>query len=531
MPARRRAQTSFALIALSALSQAAPEVLIVQRLSTTENAFNVPLGQKLVEELDVEGRVAPILWSMTDPVFRAYVDEGLLPGFVENPDDKTVRDYAAKLRVAYVLIVQAVAENGQVVPAANLYAGSRPRPIWSMVREENRGQPRLVVIEDGKVDEEKTQAIREKYASVIGDGFINTMTVLINGEPDWENTAATLARTWTRILAEGPFRDLEPQRRTFAPDPDPGLTFASTNAIIKAPETELALERARLLAADGKTDEAIIVLRDAIDADPLSAVSRLRMAELLIVRGQPALAAAECERGAKTTDRPGALWSLAADAWILAGDSDRALNAANEAQARGVSSPELLQSLGDIWLLKSDAEKALRFYDEAIAKQASQRAHLGRAIARAIAGDTESCIKDLELAQGDKPLPLDLYQRAMGILDGQIAPIVEQLKSIPMGVRVQDGPDMVPAANALQSKTASIVELMVRIRVPERHLESHRARDLAYKLLSQSSVEVLVFARTKEEDASLEAAISLGEALKAVSRIAELFEFERKHGQ
>jgi tetratricopeptide (TPR) repeat protein len=400
-----------------------------------------------------------------------------------------------------------------------------------MVREENRGKPRLVVIEDGKVDEEKTKEIREKYADIIGDGTMNTLTVLVNGQPDWDSTAITLARTWTRIMAEGPFRELQPQRRTFNPDPDPSLTFAGGGGPTKAPDTELALEQARMLAADGNTDAAILVLRDAIDADPFGAACRLKLAELLIQRGHPETAAIECERGAKVTEKPGTMWALAADAWIQAGDTDKALNAANEAQARGVNSPDLLQSLGDIWLIRADPEKALKFYNDAIVKSPTSRSYLGRALARALAGDTEGCIQDLEKAQGDAPLPLSLYQRAMGVLDQEISVIAEQLRTVPMGVRVQNGADMLPVATALQSRSAALVEFIVRIRVPERHAESHRARDLAYKLLSQSSVEVLVFARTKNEDASLEAAISLGEALKLVPRIIETFQFERKYGQ
>jgi tetratricopeptide (TPR) repeat protein len=520
-----------ALTAVCSASFAAPEVLIVQRLSGTEGAFNVPVGQRLAEELDVEGRVQPILWSMTDPIFRAYVDDGKLPRFVENPDDKTIRDYAGRLKVAYVLIVEAVATELNVVPQANLYVGTRTRPMWSMVREENRGKPRLVVVEDGKVDEEKTQQIREKYSDVINDGYVNTMTVLIDGQPDWDSTARTLARTWTRILAEGPFSQLEPMRRTFAPDPDPGLTFPGAGGVTEPPATEAALERARLLAADGEVDGAILVLRDAIDADPFAAEARLQMAQLLLQRGHAQVAAEECERGAKITDKPGAFWALAADAWIHAGESDKALNAANEAQARGVATPELLQTLGDVWLLKGEPKKALGFYNGAIEKDKSARALVGRAIALAFAGDSEGAVRDIEEAQGQSPLPLELYQRAMAVLDAELPALTEALKTIPMGVRVQNGPDMLPEATALQAKTSAVVELMVRVRVPERHAESHRLRDLACKLLAQSAVEVLAYARTKNEDASLEAAISLGEALKVVPRIAELFQFERKYGK
>ena len=63
--------------------------------------MNIIVGQYLAEELDVEGRVTPILWSMTDVVFRQAIADDVLPVFVENPDDKTIRDYARRLRVDY----------------------------------------------------------------------------------------------------------------------------------------------------------------------------------------------------------------------------------------------------------------------------------------------------------------------------------------------------------------------------------------------------------------------------------------------
>jgi tetratricopeptide (TPR) repeat protein len=522
-------------VALSVLAApaafAAPEVLVVQRLSNRDGDFNVPVGQRLVEELDVEGRVSPILWSMLDPVFRAYIDDGKLPGYVENPDEKTIRDYASRLKVAYVLIVEAVAHESQVVPQASLYRGAGSRPIWSMVRTQDRGRPRLVVIEDGKVDEEKTKAIREKYANFMEDGSLATMTVLVNGQPDWESMAHSLARTWTRILAEGPFSQLEPQHRTFAPPVDPGLGFGGGNPTPNtAPEAERALELARVLAADGHLDQAILLLRDAVDAAPFTAACRLEMARLMLLRGHAGLAAAECERGAALANEPGELWALAADAWVQAGEPEKALNAANEARARGVTSPELLQTLGDVWLLKDEVAKAIQHYDEAIALKPSARAHLGRSLARAIGGDQKGSIEDLGKAQGDDAIPIGLYQQAMGVLDREFLQIADRLKFVPQGVRIQGGADMVPSAETLQKRASAIVEILVRLRVPARHKQSHEGRDLAYKLLAQCAIEVLAFAKSKDEDAAMEAAISLGEALKLLPRIEETFRLEQKYG-
>ncbi len=518
-------------LAASAAAFAAPEVLVVQRLSTKDGDFNVPVAMRLTEELDIEGRVAPILWSMLDPVFRAYVDDGKLPRYVENPDDRTIRDYAGRLKVAYVLIVEAIALNGQVVPQATLYSGNSSRPMWSMVRQNDRGRPRLVVIENGRVDEDKTKEIREKYSELMEDGSLSTMTVLVNGQPDWVSTADTLARTWTRILAEGPFKDLQPQRRTFPVDPDPGLGFnPGTNVVDTGPEVAKALEQARLLTADGHVDEAILVLRDAIDTAPFASEVRIKHAELLILRGHARIAADETERAANLTDKPAQMWKTAADAWVQAGEPDKALNACNEAMARGTPPADLTVVQGDLWMLKGDVAKAVEYYDEALLASPTARAHLGRAVARVILGDATGAVNDLESAQGRDPLPIEGYRRTMDQLDVEVDKLIGLLRSVSQGVRLENGPDMVPSAAAVHQRMTALVEFMVRVRVPARHKESHEGRDLAYKLLAQTAVETLEFAKTKSVDADLEAALSLGEALKLLPRVRETYRIERTYG-
>ena len=430
-------------------------------------------------------------------------------------------------------MIEAVAWNGKVVPQANLYSGTRTRPIWSLIREDNRGRPRLVVVEDGKIDEEKTKAIREKYSDILDDGTFNTMTVFVNGAPDWSSTASTLARTWTRILAEGPFKHLEPQRRTFPVDPDEGLGFDPGTTVVVDNSVEIAnaVEQARLLAAEGQLDQAILVIRDSIDSAPFSAETRVKLAELLMDRGHPGIAAIETTRAANMTDKPGLMWKVAAEAWVRHGDADKALDAANEARARGVDSAELILTIGDVWLLKGEYGKAIDQYDASLAMSPSARGYLGRSLARAISGDGKGAAEDIELAQGKDPLPLHEYQRAMEILDHSLDKVVELLKSVSQGVRIQNGPDMVPSATSLQQRTGAIVDLMVRIRVPARHKESHDGRDLAYKLLAQSAVETLAFAKTRNPDADIEAALSLNEALKLFPRVRETFRIERTFGQ
>lgn len=518
-------------IAISITVPAKPSVLIVQRLAKDKEAHNIPVGQKLAEQLDLEGRVAPILWSMTDPIFRVYIEEKKLPGYVSNPDDRVVRDYASRLKVAYVLIVEAVATNDVVRPQATLYDGLMHRTLWSMIRDEKRGVPRLVVSKDGKIDEEATKTLREKYAEILSDGTLATMTVLINGQPNWDNTAESLARTWTQLLAEGPLKTHEPQRRIFAPEPGPALTFKGPPIQQAAPSLAIddAMVRAQTLVKENRSESALLVLRDAVDAAPFDLRPRLELIELLISQGLYELAANEAERAVPFTENQGVVWARAADAWIQAGDTEKALLCANQSVARGLVDFGVLQVLAEVWLQKGDIEKALKFYDQAMEQESSQRAYLGRSIAKAISGDKEGSLRDLMAAQDTNLVPLVLYQRTMSLIARTIAPTAESLRKIPQFYRVGKTEVAEVEAVRIQQSLSALVELLVRFKVPEKHKQSHSTRDLAYKLLKQSSVDALAFAKYGNEDSALESAISLGEALKLIPQIEEQFRVERKY--
>ena len=520
-----------ALFLISALSSAVPEILVVQLKTKNPGEFDVLVGQFIAEELDIEGRVSPILWSMTDPVFRAYVDEGSVPNFGDNPDLDSVRDFARKQKFAYVLVVEAVGHDERVYPQARLFRGSSSRPMWSMVKQDNRGQGELAVYEDGKINEEQTKLLREKYAELIATGTVSSWVVLNGGVPDWESTGKSLARTWNKLLNDGPFKKLEPRRRVSNPVPDPGLSFNDPEGTQSTEPTNaaVAIRRAQDFVDEDSIDQAILVLRDSIDVEPFQSETRLMLADLMMSRGFPKIAAAETERAASFSTESGMLWASAASAWVMAGDADKALTAANEARARGEDNSELLATIGDIWLLKGDPKKALTNFDLAIGSEGTPESFLGRSIARAMNGDTTGAIADLEAAQGEEGVGVPLYQRAILILDRETEKIIESLKAIPQSARLKD-PEAKKRAELTVARTEAIVEFMVRIRVPERHKTSHEGRDLAHKLLAQSAYETLAFAESGNEDSAMEAAISLGEALRLQPQINEQFRLERKYG-
>lgn len=530
---RLRSLCGAAILGLSALCFSKPEVLIVQRLSKVKGANNVLIGLKLSEHIDLEGRVTPILWSTTDPVFRAYLEEKTLPEYVANPDDPTIEEFASRLRVAYVLLVEAVESGGVVRPQATLYDGGMRRVLWSMVRESKKGASRLVVSKDGVIDEEATTALREKYADILADGTMASMTVTINGKPDLESTADTLARTWTQMLAEGPFRQLEPQRRIFSPEPGPSLVFKGPPIQQAAPSLAVddAITRAQALAKEDRGAAAIIILRDAIDSAPFDVRPRVELIELLNEGGMFKQAASEAMRTASLTKESGPLWTMAADAWIRAGFWDQAHDCANEAMARGQDDPTLTLVLAEVALNSGQLESALENYDKSISRDPSPRALFGRCIARATLGDINASIQDLERAQRSSAIDLDGYRKAMELVSRAMDPIADSLRRVPQDVRVGQQDKGQNEATKILSRVSALVEVLVRLKVPESHKLSHATRDLAYKLLKQSSVYALDFAKTGSEDAATESAISLGQALKLALQFKEQFEIECRYGK
>lgn len=531
---RLRAATATALVGLVSLIHAAPRVLVVQRAILTEGVENVPVSQKFVAELDNDGRVAPIQWSMTDPVVRDAIEKRVLTEFTTDPDDKTLRDIARKLDVEYVLVVSVTSKGDSVFPRATLFDPSLRRRIWTLEDDKKIGeQPKPVVTKDGKVDKEETQALREKYAESLKNGMPSATVVMVNGEVDMNATVATMARTWNAMLAEGPFKKYEPRKKTISPEPGPAQTFTGGAGVGADANTsvEEALEQAKELDRIGQPDRALLVLRKCIDTAPLDPQPRTMEVDLLLKQGQYALAAEKAMVALHMSEDKSELWIKAADAYVRLGDLDRALDCANQGVARGNMGFLAMQVMAEVWMFRGDSEKSLGYYDQAIAKEQSPRAYAGRALARALSGDVEGCVRDVEAAQASGPIAPDVYQRTMETVGLAIPQFAEALRQVPRLARTNKSEPTLRLAERTNSQLSAVVELLVRIRPPQAHKLSHQTRDLAYKLLKQSSVEALAFVKNGTEDSAMESAISLGEALKLAPTIEEQYRIEKKYPQ
>ncbi len=499
-----RLARSVAVLLLSLLAGAlwaAPEVLIAQTLlpKAKEGADpNVQLTVYLASELETDGRVVPIVWSMTDPVYRAYVDEGRIPAHVANPTLAQVNAVAAKLHIRYVMMVVGQRHEKGFFPRIELYRTGSSRAIWH-------------------------------YGWLPGQGA-SAMIASTDGVIDWESTAQGTARLWTETLAVGPFKDHSPRPRKNGSEPVPGESLVAPQPKI-APVDTKAVEKARESIKAGKLSEAILLLRESIDAEPFEADRRVLLAKTLLDQGLAVQAAEEARRASPLVKDQVELRLMAARAWLLVSDDEKAQVDLNEALARGAKGSEPAVIEGDLFAVRGDYAKALAAYDKALEAGPRFDAVFGRAIAHAMLGDADAATKDLKaLPQSDPEALLSHYSRAVQLIDRSLIGLSDELRNLPQLARLAPKSAKLIARATDASRRATALSMLIgSLPTPARHAKSHVARDLAHKLLAQASLEVLDFVTTADDDLGTEAAMSLGEALKLFPAVREVYDVELRY--
>lgn len=476
------------LLILAAFSVAAQEVLIVQLRvpQTGDEDPNLPILNVLAEELDTEGRVVPIAWTLSDPVFRGAYEAKSVTGSAVAPTEEEAFRGAESLRTAWIMLVTSERKGGQLVARARLFRRGSDKPAWS----------------DEKI-----------------------MSVTVGTITDFTSTARSLARTWAAKLSEGPFRGMPARPRVDTPDPDSGHGGESP-PVRPGPIDGVYQSRAATLMKQGMVTEAINYLRDAVDADPLDPTRREELARALLVAGMVDEAAAESARATLMAPDRNDLRFVAVQAWLALDRPDEAQKVLNEALARDPENPWTQILVGDVALAKGEPGRAVEAYTKAIRVEDTFEARLGRACAYAASGWPEPCAADVaalpaeSVAAGYARMVTEL-ERALQNVAGEVREIIRNARLKPKNAQI------IERASRAQRAGAGLAKLAAVYPAPPKHKESHARRDLAHNLLQQACTEALQFARTGEEDAAAEATISLGEALKQFQAIREQYLKER----
>ncbi|MBS1721941.1 MAG: hypothetical protein JSS66_02920 [Armatimonadetes bacterium] len=506
---------------VTAVVQAAPDCLIVQlKVPLVEGEDrNVLLSPYLAEELDKDGRVRPVVWSLSDPVFREWTSRDVFGQFDASPSLRQALDTSRKLGLTYVIAVQAIRGEQNFVPVAELFVNGRSK--WRFGPRDPRKGTDVVVSTEGRYDAKATKDLQTKLLNSLGQN--GTFTVYVNNVPDWDATARAVAANWCTLLAEGPLKSLEasPRIEEHGTTPkEPTETHVDT-----APPQDPVAD-AKSLLDQGKTAQALSVLRNACDAKPFDVVLRRALAQFLLNAGMPAEAGEAAQAASRLDPKDASLWLLCAEAWITAGDSEKASDAFKEAKARGAHDPYSERIEADLALLKGDADRAATLY----AALGTPESRLRLAVAFGLAGKEKECAQALEQVPHE-PVSEAEYVAMVMFIERAMVSASEDARNVLPTVRLHPGePATLALARSLAARTGALKALVGGVVPPKRFARSHEARKLAHIMLAQSALQAQSFADNNDPDIADESAASLGQAMRLLANVRELYGLEQRYG-
>ncbi len=480
---------------LSQANAKAPVVLMYQQMAAVDQGddINVQLASEFADMLGKEGRVSPVVWSQTDPEFRRWQDEKLIPAPKENPTTDEVLKVAKTVGAEYVMILSGIKQKSKVFGGLALYRVPNPKPIWTDAKE---------------------------------------FEVLVNNLADWESATLTLANSWTSLLGQGAFskhkpavvlpeneRKLPPANNPPVKDPEP--------APPKVRDTQKVLESVRFLLKQGMSREAVVRLRSGIDSDPLDGVLRQELVSLYISLGEKELAADEAQRFADLSLSNREFLLLSVSMWVELGQPMRAQDLLNELRAREGDSARAKVMQGRIYFALDEGAKGMLAFEEAYKESPTAEAAYGIATVAAMRGQEDNLKQALAQKTPKSEDYEALYRWVLQSIDSRLDMIAAQFRD---ALQYANGRPGTPEATAKAAKNEalcrSISTLIELLAAPEKHAGSHNRRRLAHKLLVQAAGETLEAAQLGDTDLAAEAALNLGEALKQFPLIKEEFRSE-----
>jgi tetratricopeptide (TPR) repeat protein len=510
---------------LAGMANAISGVLIIQEKVPQDRLGdpNVAIANTMAEQLERAGVFAPVVWSYTDPIFRAATTDGLIKNPPEVPSIEQAQDAAKKLKVEYIIFVRAYQFGNSVMGRLQLFKGGKliwKDPVKGTELIDPSQKPTPI---DGVDKNGKPTKIYPKPETIKTDD--RPMSVMGPDGLDLEDSALSLARTWTEYIKAGPMKGQAVQPKIQTPDPLPGTrTEVPVEAII--PKVKPAVDNKQLLAdldamvRSGQSTSAILMLRDAVDAEPLDVERRIALVRTLLLVGQPELAAKEARRAAELLPERVELRAMAARAWIQAGREDEAMGDLNEAVARDPNSVETRMLLGEVNLMKLRPQQALENLDAVLKEKPSAEAWFKHALCQALMGKKDEALADLTKAQqlglgaGSQEVAIR-YDMTLDVLDRRITQLGDDLRSLFSEAQVhRTDPDVKKRFEESGAIVLAWSGLISASATPNIHRSSHDRRLLALNLLTQCLSDLGGYLVTNDEGTYADARINLGEALK-----------------
>lgn len=515
-----------ALVLFAKAERAMPQVLIVQEKQKYESKEdpNVDLGIYLAEELDKEGRVAPVVWSLTDAFFRAAVNDGFITNPNEAPSLAIAQQAASKMKVEYVIQYAAFKKGLTMSVRATLFR--RGKAIWrDPSAETNAELIKLTSIEErlrrqGKLDgqERTSQPDWRELSVTLDDKF------------DVENAGRSIARTWSLLLATGPWKGLAARPVNPTPDVEEGQKPKPNDEPLppRIIDNKKMIEDVQRLLANGEAMQAVNLLRDAVDSEPFDVERRRMLISALVSANMARSGAEEARRAAELLPDQVEFRISAARAWIRVGDNDEAVKDLNEAVAREPNSPVTRGLLGEMALMKLELAAALDHLNASLEASDRPETRFLRGLCLTLAGEIDEGKRDFdkafELGLGKDPAAeRSRYEMVANLTDAT---------AIKLGLRVRDAfqrarlkrtePKLGPDVGDLAKLALGLKGLAPTVATPDRYKKSSERRSLALNLLLQCVTELQEFLRTGDEDVIGDSTLNLGEALKQIGTVREM---------
>jgi|GEM_PF-2756712 len=499
-----------------------PRIFVVQ---LTESAESTPgyesllLDSYVAAALDEVGQVDPIVWSMADQRFRKIAEDRNFPLSLEAPVQSEIVNVSRAVGAEYTLVVWAMRQGTTVRPVCTLYRNPGFRVIWRYGDWERRMAP-FFVGENVPLNEEELQKFKNTYGEEVRE-FSASMA---GRDPDWDSTSRTIARTWAHLIRQGPFEKLPLSPKRLLPEADPGTTVPLPIGVT-LPDEQGGIAGVEALLEKGQTELAIVQLRDLIDREPFEDSYRMKLTQILAQENLFIEAAREAIRGAQVSNKSVPFYQIGAKNWLRAGSMDQARDALNNVLARGGQNRDVEYMMGQYYLRTADYTQSIEWYSKAIRQGPTPEIVYERAVAFAFAGQPEACLNDLASLVDLPAERLTIsYEMMVEVCEDQLEGIGVRLSDrIPL-IRIhKDDAELVAHLARDHQMAKGLSALMDMTPIPPQFKNSHESRQLAHKLLFQSTTEIFEFATTRKEDLATEGQMSLREAMKLLPQIRKLF--------
>lgn len=517
-----------ALALCSSFACAISEVLLVQlKTPNLSKDAQATFLAYMAQELDDEGRVIPIAWSLSDPVFRAAVDDRHVTNPETFPDLDAAQQMASKLRIQYVLAFQIWRKEGMCYSRAKLYRAGKE--VWKDPDVTDiEIQNRRTALENQRKNAQASGAEVVEFDQDLLDSRTLEVSVGRAGL-DFDSTYRSLARTYSHLLGAGPLKAYPARPRAKPTEENPAQKPIE---VVAPPPTQVdnqaLLQQVMQLLASGKGDEALGLLRDAVDAEPMDIERRRALISSLSQLGRQQQAAEEARRAAALLPAEIGFRLMAARAWLALDNLAEATNDLNEAVARAPQSAETRMLLAEIHLFKAEPEPALSHLDFLAESSPSVEVFVRRALAQALQGHRAEAEADLLRASEaglakDPPGEPARFALCAQVVDPALVRLGDAGRELMQRARAKpEDPEAATEQRDLLARAEAIAAVLGALPAPAKSKPSAEHRLLALRLFAQSFADLGSFLTESDPELLTDATINLGEAIKAAKIAQEL---------